>query len=247
MEKSFVDRLYFTLYYATGSCTAEILTTPLFTIKTNYQTSNNKSIIIVTKNIYTKYGILGFYNAIFVSVFARLVSSFLKFLIYSEIKNYRQTLDKDLYNSMLNGCASGILSSFFVNPIDVVINYLQRQEKITKSLLKINILYSGLSQTIIKNLFLYSVLFPVFDYSKYYTNNNIGLSCLMTTAISSTILQPVEYFRTNLMAGKFKNGILNELKKINSCWKGLHITYLSNATHFTISMYIMNYLDNKMK
>jgi hypothetical protein len=246
MEQSFIDRLYPTICYATGSCTAEIFATPFFTIKTVYQTSkDNKSLIEITKNIYNKYGIWGFYNAVISAVFARLVSSFLKYLIYSEIKYYRQTPDNDLINNMLNGCTSGVLSSFFVHPIDVMTNYLQRHEKINKSLFRMEILYAGFSQTVVRNLFLYSVLFPVFDYSKFYTENNIILSCLMTTAISSSILQPIEYLRTNLMAGQLKNGVINSLINFKSCWKGWHINYLSNATHFTITMYMMHYLKNK--
>jgi hypothetical protein len=246
IEQSFSERLYPTLCYAAGSCTAELFATPLSTIKTNYQTSNDdRSIIKVAKDIYIKHGVFGFYNSVIPAVFARLVSSFVKFLIYSEIKYYRKTSDNDLLNNMLNGCTTGVLSSFAVHPIDVITNYLQRQETINNSLFKRNILYAGFSQTLVRNLVLYSILFPVFDYSKYYTDNNIILSCLITTAISSSILQPVEYLRTNLMAGQLKGGIINSLKNFKSCWKGWYINYFSNATHFTISMYIMHYLKNK--
>lgn len=238
MEKTFIERIYPTICYAAGSCTAEIVATPIFTLKTIYQTSNDsmKSII---KNIYRQYGIFGFYSAILSAVLARLVSSFLKFMIYSEIKYFRQTNDHELINGMINGCMAGIFSSFFVHPIDVITNQLQRHQNLNGTMFNRKFLYSGFSQTVIRNFFLYSILFPVFDYSKYYTNNNIILSCAMTTAISSTVLQPVEYLRTRLMAGQIKGNVWNTLKNFRSCWKGWGINYLANTTHFTITMYTM--------
>lgn len=243
MDKTFIDRIYPTVCYTAGSCTAEVFATPLFTIKTVYQTTDN-SMKTIVKNIYKKYGIIGFYNAVFSALFARLVSSFLKFMIYSEIKYYRRTSDNDIFNGMLNGCTAGILSSFFVHPIDVITNQLQRHQQINKSLFKFNLMYTGFSQTLIRNFFLYSVLFPVFDYSKYYTNKNIILSCLITTAISSTILQPIEYLRTRLMAGQLKGNVVNTLKDLKLCSRGWRINYLANAMHFSITMYTMEKYKN---
>lgn len=235
MSESFINRIYPITCYASCSCAAEIIATPLYTIKTIYQTSKtNDSIIDIVKLDYKKYGIFGFYNAVFSAIFARFVSSFLKFMIYSEIKYYRQTPDNDLFNSMINGCVSGIISSFFVHPIDTMTNYLQRHQPITKDLLKRNFLYSGFSQTLIRNFLLYSVLFPVFDYTKNLTNNNIILSCLITTGISSSILQYIDLKRTRMMARQFKAYV--------PWWKGLHISYLANATHFTLTMSIMHWL-----
>ena len=235
MDSTFINRIYPTACYATGSCMAEIIANPIYTVKTRYQTSKtNESMKDVIKNDYRKYGLSGFYNSVFSAILARFVSSFLKFMIYSEIKYYRQTEDNDLYNNMLNGCTAGICSSFVVHPIDTMTNYLQRHQPITKDFFKRDIMYAGFSQTIIRNFFLYSVLFPVFDYTKTMTNNNIPLSCMITTAISSSILQYIELRRTRMMAQEFKTSVF--------WWKGFPISYIANATHFTLTMSIMYYL-----
>jgi hypothetical protein len=239
-EKSFLERYYSIIGYAIGSCFAEIIALPIYTIKTNYQTSNFSSITII-KNIYSKYGIFGFYNAVFSAIFARMVSSFIKYSLYNEIKYYRQTDNSDLFNNMVNGCISGVFCSFFVHPIDVITNHLQRFKNFDYNLIKIKVLYSGLTQTLIRNFLLYSVLFSVFDYSKYLTNNNIILSCVMTTTITSAILQPSDYIRTKFMAQQ------KEKIKFRTCWKGYHLSYIANTTHFTIAMYISYIFTNFYK
>lgn len=239
MEKSFFDRNHPTIGYALGACLAETVTTPMYTIKTIYQTSD-KSINCIMIEIYNKHGIFGFYNAVISAIFARFVSAFFKYLIYNEIKYYRQTSENDLINNMFNGCTTGIVSSFVVHPFDVLTTHLQSQLPLNRSIYHFDKLYSGFSQTLIRNFFLYSILFSVFDYAKYYTDNNIVLSCMITTSISTTILQPVDYLRTRLMAQQKVNirNILFNFEKIKSCWRGYHLNYIANTTHFTIAMLI---------
>lgn len=241
-EKSLLERHHPTIGYAIGSCIAELATLPLYAIKTNYQTSSGKSVGNITKNIYSQYGIFGFYNAVLSAILARIASSFIKYSIYNEIKYYRQTNDNELYDNMINGCIAGVSCSFFVHPIDVVTNHLQRFNKFDVNLFKAKVLYAGFSQTLLRNFILYSVLFSVFDYSKYLTNNNIVLACMMTTTISTSILQPVDYLRTRLMAQQ-RNDIGNTFKNFRSCWKGYHLNYLANTMHFAIAMSIANYFS----
>jgi hypothetical protein len=248
-QRSLLERHHPTIGYAIGSCIAEISTLPIYAIKTNYQTSSNKSVRSVTKNIYSQYGILGFYNAVFSAILARVASSFIKYSIYNEIKYYRQTSDHELIDNMINGCISGVVCSFFVHPIDVVTNHLQRFKKFNFNLFEVNILYAGFSQTLLRNFILYSVLFSVFDYCKYLTDNNIILACMMTTTISTSILQPVDYLRTRLMAQQRNEvgGALSAFKNFRSCWKGYHLNYIANTMHFAIAMSIANYFSNYFK
>ena len=90
MEKSFYDRIMPTACYAIGSCTAEIFAQPMFKVKTIYQTSEDKvTLRSIVKNIYREFGIMGFYTAVLSAIFARLVSSFCKFLIYCSNKNLK--------------------------------------------------------------------------------------------------------------------------------------------------------------
>lgn len=241
-EKSLLYRHYPTIGYAIGSCIAEFSTLPIFAIKTNYQTTTNKSVKQIIKNIYSQYGIFGFYNAIFSAILSRVTSAFLKYFMYNEIKYYRQTSDNDLVNNMINGCLAGIICSFAVHPIDVMTNHLQRFKKIDTNIFHYKVLYAGFSQTLLRNFILYSFLFSVFDYSKCITNNNMILSCMITTTISTSILQPVDYLRTILMAQQSK-GIGN----FKSCWKGFHLNYIANTMHFTIAMCISDYFLNLYK
>jgi hypothetical protein len=237
-DKTIFERNRGTIGYALGSCFAEVITTPIYTIKTLYQTSETqKSIKNTIQYIYSNKKIWGFYNAFWSTIFARLISSFCKYLMYNEIKYYRKTPENDLANNMINGCIAGIFLSFLVHPIDVLTNQLQRQLSLNRSFLHINVMYSGFSQTIIRNFFLYSVLFSVFDYAKYLTNNNIILSAFITSSISTTMLQPIDYLRTRLMAQQ-KQEIGYILKNFRRCWKGYHLNYIANTTHFTITMFV---------
>jgi hypothetical protein len=244
-ERSLFERHHPTIGYAMGSCIAELATLPLYAIKTNYQTSSDKSVRNVAKNIYSKYGIWGFYNAVLSAILARVASSFIKYSIYNEIKYYRQTNNHKLFDNMINGCVAGVACSFFVHPIDVVTNHLQRFKKFDAGLFQTKILYAGFSQTLLRNFILYSVLFSVFDYCKYLTDNNIILACMMTTTVSTSILQPVDYLRTRLMAQQRNEvgSMFNALKNFRSCWKGYHLNYVANTMHFAIAMSIANYFS----
>jgi hypothetical protein len=239
-DKSFIERNYHVFGYTFGSVIAEIVTLPIYTTRTQYLTTKNISVKQTILHIYKNYGIIGFYNAIFSAVFARIMSSSLKFLIYNELKYCRGNTEQQILNNMINGCIAGISASFIVHPIDTFTNYLQRQKQINRTMLCRKILYAGFQKTIIRNLVLYSILFPVFDYMKYLTYNNIGLSCITTSLISTLILQPVDFLRTRHMAQQYNN------PSFRSCYKGFYITYLANSLHFTISMSIANlFISNK--
>jgi hypothetical protein len=237
-----IERYKKAAFFAFGNIAAEIISQPLYSIKTNYQTSNNKSITNAAKKIYNTKGIFGFYNAISTAIFARIVSAFIKFLIYGELKYYRNTRDDDILNNMLNGVLCGSISSIFVHPIDTVTNNLQRFKNIKTINFSIKMLYGGFSQTLLRNAMLYSILFPLFDYCNHMTNNVI-LACIMTSLTSSTILQPVEYIRTRYMAGMYEKTWSNYNYKI--LFKGWRITTLANISHFTLAMSIAKFMNEK--
>lgn len=229
-----------TFGYALGNCMAEYIVFPIYTIKTIYQTSEMKTINQIIKEIYYIKGIRGFYNAIYPAIFSKILSSFFKFLIYNELKYIRNTENNDLKNNVINGCISGVSVSFLSHPIDTLTNRLQRFKKIHIGLIERKILYAGFSQTITKNLILYSILFPLFDFSKSVTNN-ILLSCVMTSCTSSIVLQPIEYLRTRLIARQHSE-VKQIIKTFNyrQLLKGWQIGTFGNTIHFAISMGIAN-------
>ncbi len=219
---------------STGVIIAELSTLPICTLKTIYQTQNkNLSIIETSKMIYNTRGINGFYNATYSALASQTISSVSKYTFYNLIKKSRKTQDNDLINNAVNGASGGILGSLFSHPIDVKKNYQQRYDNnfindCKKNLLKT--LYKGYSQSIIKNVLLYSSLYPMYDFYK----TKIDKPYLASIATSITVclyLQPIDYIKTNLMAG-------NKNIKIKNLYNGTLLHLARSIPHFMISMVI---------
>lgn len=231
MENDDRKNILKTLNYTLGSCCGEIISIPFFTLKTQFQTIYyHNNIFELCKKIYSKHGVKGFYNAIPSTIITRILSSFIKFFIYVEIKKIRCSSDEDIYNNMINGCITGCITSLILHPLDVITNNLQRMEKINKTLFQKRILFAGIKQTLLRNMILYSLLFPIYDFCNY-KFNNIFLACFTTCFISTIILHPIEYKRTKLMAGQNAN-----LKKY---YRGYIFNLIGCTLHFTTTMYIM--------
>jgi hypothetical protein len=245
MNKSFLVRHNSTFGYITGLCVAEIIVSPLNAIRIIYQTTDNMTILQIINNIYYNRGIKGFYNALLWTILSRILTAGLKYFLYNELKYFRETKDNDSKQNLINGCITGIVCPFIIQPIDVILNHSYRFVEINKNLLKLNVLYSGLRHTLIKNIILFTILYPLFDYIKKITNDNILLSSSITCLISGIILQLIDYLRIRSMAQITQNQ--NLIKNIFACYKGFYINYLTNLLHFTISMLIMRYYLNYFK
>jgi hypothetical protein len=235
---------------ACGTVVAEIVTIPICTIKTNYQTGNFKTVRETTKYIYKTNGIKGYFNASYSAIISQLVSSTSKFTFYKILKEKRKTADTDIKNNMLNGCISGVSGGFLAHPFDVVKNYQQRGEAITNGLNKYgpNMFYHGFSQTIGKNIALYSILFPTYDYYKSLLketkplianiDNASILAAPMTTLTTALILQPIDFLKVRMMANKSISLGWNPL----TYYKGLSLHVMRALPHFTITMVITDYI-----
>ena len=112
-----------------GVIIAEIITLPICTVKTNFQTGNFNNIKSAYNYIYQNYGIKGFYDAKLSAIASQTISTTSKFFFYNVIKDYRKTNSKDLINNAVNGAIGGILGSLFSHPIDVIKVEQQRQIK----------------------------------------------------------------------------------------------------------------------
>lgn len=251
---SFINRHYDTIGFTFGSLVAEIITLPIATIKTNLQTSHKTSDTTykIANDIYYHKGIKGFYNAVLPAMTSKMVSSGVKYALYSELKYYRNTQNKNLSDNMINGCIVGFVSPIFIHPIEVISARMQNFQKFEIKLLQPHILYGGLSKALLRNTILYTILFPFYDYNMYFTNNNIVLSCIMTCMCSTLILQPLDYLRTLGMAGSglhngrfldmkqdfIKNGFINGTKIL---YRGYPLNFMSAFTHFTTTMICKNY------
>ena len=230
MEKKNKD----TLCYLFGTCVAELVTNPIYTITTNYQT-NNKNIKMTMKDIYKNKKIFGFYNSTGYAILSRLTSSGIKYNLYQTLKIHRETKNNDLINNMFNSALAGCMGGIISHPVDVCVNYIQRGEKITFG----KKLFSGLSVTIVRNLILYSLLFSMFDFIKHKTNNTY-CACLVTSSLTTSIMTPVEYIRANIMTGKMKYRDIN----FKNLYRGYTLNLMKNSLHFVITMKILENLSN---
>jgi len=222
-----------------GVTAAELITLPICTIKTIYQTQHEKNLSIsdTIKKIYRDRGIKGFYDAKYTAILSQTISTVSKFGFYHIIKDYRKTQNNDLLNNSINGALGGIAGSLICHPIDVLKNYQQRNNKSFFSDLQKNIvgtMYKGYSQSILKNILLYSSLFPIYDFYKSNISTNPLVISPLTTLTITLYLQPVDYIKVNLMAG---NKIF-----IKDLYKGMSLHLMRSIPHFMITMTVTEYV-----
>lgn len=232
---------------AIGTAVAEIITLPICTIKTNYQTHlHHKSIHHTYKNIMDNLGVYGFYSALHSSLFSQMMSTATKFTFYNYIKKIRNTEQKDLLNNVINGAIGGIMSSIIVHPIDVCKVHQQNNISFSGELKKIgpSLIYRGYSKSLAKNILLTSLIFPFYD---FYTAkfNNFYIATLLSSVTCALILHPIDYLKIRHISGQHLylnfNNIPNYVKYY---YRGLHINLLRIIPHFMITMFITEYIKN---
>jgi len=234
-----------------GTTCAEVLTLPICTVKTIYQTqtqaqTNNKvKPLQIVSNLYQTQGIKGFFQASGPAIVSQVLSTSSKYYLYHIIKDLRQTEPDDFISNSINGALGGLGGSVLSHPFDVWKNHIQRSaslpfkerlDLVRNPIQSIKILYSGYSGSIIKNLVLYSLLFPVYDFYKLNLSNHIVAS-IATTLTCSIVTQPVDYYKTVLMSGKKFDGWANP-------YKGFGLMLSRSIPHFMISMGITDLIKS---
>lgn len=220
---------------------AELLTIPICTIKTNYQTNlNYKSFIHVTKDIYKSRGIYGFYSASLSAMMAQIVSTSTKYTSYSYIKNIRNTEKHDLKNNILNGALGGSIASIFSHPFDVVKIHQQSNIKFIPELRSVGpmILYRGYSKTFTKNILLTSLIFPFYDFYHSKTDNIVIASVLSSLTVT-LIIQPVDYLKVRHISNQQLYINFDSLyTNLKYYYRGVHINLLRVIPHFIVTMFV---------
>jgi len=210
---------------------AEIITLPICTLKTNYQNGQLKStrIIPMTKELYNIGGIKAFYRASFPAIFGQIFSTTTKYTLY---KYFQAKYD----NKLISGATSGIISSFFTHPIDVIRIHWQMNEKIP-----VGVFYRGYSKTILKVTIASSLFFPLNDLIKENAYCNSFISGALSATLSTTIMHPFDYLKTRHVAGlDLYTGI-----NIRMLYKGLSLNLLRIVPHFSLVIGISDYLKYK--
>jgi len=234
-----------------GTTCAEVLTLPICTVKTIYQTqtqSKAKPWQIVSE-LYQTQGIKGFFQASGPAFASQILSTSSKYYLYHTIKDLRQTEPDDFISNSVNGALGGLAGSALSHPFDVWKNHIQRSSTLSfkegllldlvkSPVITIRTLYSGYSGSIIKNLVLYSLLFPVYDFYKLNLPNHFFAS-IATTLTCSIFTQPVDYYKTVLMSGKKFDGWANP-------YKGFGLMLSRSIPHFMISMGITDFIKSRI-
>lgn len=228
-----------------GTGIAEIITLPICTIKTNYQADlKSKNIISITKSIYKKRGLKGFYTASIPSVTSQIISMSTKYTFYHLLKKIRKTEDKDLINNMINGCIGGLIGSIFSHPFDVIKIHQQQNIKFKNELKKngLKLFYRGYSKSFTKTIGLSCLLFPTYDF--YKTNLAYpSFAPICTTFTTILFLQPIDYLKVrNISNLKLYEG-LNFFKY----YRGIHLNFMRSIPHFMITVNLTEYFIKKMQ
>ena len=229
-----------------AGATAELTVLPICTIQTNYQTqkslNTNQRISVsnITKDLFKKHGIKGFYNASFSAISGQMVSTGAKYTLYKFIQSQRQTSQNDVLNNSLNGILSATLSIAFTQPFDTLKNYQQRHATFFDDIKKNPMtMYRGTKQSIMKCTALGALLYPTNDLCNSYVENPI-LASFATSFVISPILHPIDLLKRRNMAGE----------KLWMGWNPIHyyrgilINMCRTTPHFAVSMFTINYIKD---
>lgn len=226
-----------------GAVTAELLTIPICTLRTNYQTKIDHSLSTwgYIKNIYARDGIKSFYNATWASSCSQVASLAIKYTAYENIKRIRNNglVSENVFlDNCVNSVASSWIASVFHHPFDVAKVHIQRGDKIKDQINKNGIFSTfkaGYSKTLIRNS-LTSIIFPLHDMYKDLLKScqvedkyKTILAPILTSTTSTIVLYPVDYIRNRQMSGlSWRHGF-----NILCYYRGMNIALFRNVLHFT--------------
>jgi len=191
---------------AIASGVAEFITTPICTLKTNYQNTESNSILKTFREVYARDGIKAFYRASTFAVGGQIASSSSKYVMYKTITD----LQIPYSNKMTNGMMAGIISTILTQPLDSLKIHKQMGKPIGPEIRKhgLFLLYRGYSKSFGKILISSSMFFPIYETIKeqnYHPLVAAGLSAI----ISTTIMQPLDYLKTRQIYGQSLYGGLD--------------------------------------
>lgn len=226
---------------AIGTAVAELITLPICTVKTNYQSNlDHKSIGDVYRNIVKTRGIKGLYDASLSAMGSQIVSTATKFTFYNYIKNKRGTQENDIMNNVVNGGVAGIMASVLAHPIDVIkitqqngLSYIDEFKKTGYKLI-----YRGYSKSITKHISLTALVFPLYDFYKSKTNN-ILIACGLSSLTTTVVLHPIDFLKVRHISDKQLYYSFNNIPDyFKYYYRGVHINLMRVMPHFMITMFL---------
>jgi len=228
----------------TAGAVAEVMTLPICTVQTVYQTQKNlgnsgrEGIVKMTGDLYRTHGLKAFYNASFSAIACQMVSTGSKFTLYKAIQQYRGNQVGDVWNNVLNGGLAGVMSIAFTQPFDVMKNYHQRQLSILPDLRRNPmVLYAGTKQAVTKSALLVASLFSINDLCRTYIDN-AGLAAMTTSLLISPVIHPIDLLKRRAMA----NERLWLGWNPKHYYRGMVLNWTRSMPHFAISMMTIDYI-----
>lgn len=256
-----------------ATLTAEIVTLPICTTKTVYQSgllnehkerrpfrsifswrhpSDPQSAVGF---IWQQNGWKGFYKASVPAVAAQVFATTSKYSLYQAFqnKNQHQTKSPDSFGftlmarKMMIGLVTGTLVSVVTHPIDVCRIVLQNQQSIQTQLKSSpswhQFFYRGYSKTLLKIGIGSAAFFPIYDLCKHHIESPF-YSAFTSSVLSTCIMHPADYLKTIYAAGVKTPLTLDVLKK---SYRGVTLNLMRIVPHFTIVMTCTEMLKNQLK
>ena len=229
------------IYTCIGTGIAEYITSPFCLLKTKANMIENKKIsnIDIAKQIYKEEGIISFWKSANIGSSQQMLTSGLKYTLYMQL------IEND-FNSVLSGCLAGIMTCSLVYPIDYFKTRQQKERVSYSSILsqiKINpkIMYQGYSMSFLKSAWSGMFYFPLRQYIINKTDSNLAGS-IISALISTTLTQPFDYLKTNMINNNFNLGkfLMSDKFRIRHLFSGLSFNLCRVVPHFTITMFVID-------
>jgi Mitochondrial carrier protein len=226
------------LHAAAATAIAEVATLPICTVKTNFQNSHSTNIKQTILSIYNTDGIKGFYRASLPTIGSQVISTSSKFAIYKKLEG----LQLPGTNKVINGVASGILSSWMTHPLDCVKVHWQMKASLKEAIRQHGpwVIYRGYTKTVSKVALSSALFFPLYDafnnrlqdLTPYHTSGAAFLAALTSTLIN----HPMDYLKTRHIYGQ----PLYQGWAPKTYYKGVTLNIARVVPHFTIVMTLID-------
>lgn len=186
--------------------TAEILTAPLSTLKTVYQSQtkigelSGKQIFI---NRWNSHGIAGLYAGGLFGIIRQMISTSSKYTFYQVVKRFNGTDDSNIANNLMNGVIGGVFAATLCQPVEVVHNFRQRGEPIMSRLFEQpKILLRGYPHALVRAILVTSCAFPIYDYLSILLPNDLKLLKIPIATLTTTlVVHPADLMMVRKMSG----------------------------------------------
>jgi hypothetical protein len=217
-----------------GACLGEVITFPICTLKTVYQTTNTpQPLSKFIPDFVKSRSFKGLYHGCQWATVSQMVAISSKYSAYEMIKKTRGTQQSDLMNNAINGCLGGVIGNFVSHPFDVLKNFRQRNEPILPVIQDPRILYRGLSRSMAKTCLVYSLLFPVLDFYQSHFNN-VLISAPLATITTTVITHPIDHMKVRRIAG---------LPLTGNYYKGFGLNLARCLPNFVITICVIKYFE----